>query len=256
MACCARRGDPVQMSAQRARGGVGDSSALLSVPSLSIASDDPLFADMLRVVGGTSMGGPPGAEHHGLPRPGSPAYSWGGAGAGAGQREAAGMRAPAMALRRPREDEQLPLGAHGLDDGVTSKRPRGDVPAVPLRCLDITHGGSGPCTLCRPAPEEGTEEQYQLVGDVGKKNGACGTAVSAGRGAPQGRRSRDPASLAPLDVGTSRHGSTHAHGPCTAASSASSVRRREETARVAEQDGGVERRGREGGAGGAVRQPA
>ena len=179
MACCARRGDPVQMSAQRARGGVGDSSALLSVPSLSIASDDPLFADMLRVVGGTSMGGPPGAEHHGLPRPGSPAYSWGGAGAGAGQREAAGMRAPAIALRRPREDDQLPLGAHGLDDGVTSKRPRGDVPAVPLRCLDITHGGSGPCTVCRPAPEEGTEEQYQLVGDVGKKNGACGSAVSA-----------------------------------------------------------------------------
>jgi tRNA dimethylallyltransferase len=26
------------------------------------------------------------------------------------------MRAPAIALRRPREDDQLPLGAHGLDD--------------------------------------------------------------------------------------------------------------------------------------------
>jgi hypothetical protein len=136
----------------------------LSVPSLSFASDDPLFAEMLRTVGG-GLCGPPGGD--GLLGLGSPACSWGGDGA----------PGPARAgrLREPLLGEDAGMGFDHVD-GLPSKRARGGcapqegAPERALKCLDGTH--TAPCALCHPAPEEGTEEQYQLVGDVGKKNGA------------------------------------------------------------------------------------
>ena len=130
----------------------------LSVPSLSFASDDPLFAEMLRVVGG-SVGGPPGDGLHPL---GSPACSWGGDGAAAPTRPGR-LREPLLG------DDAAMVFDHV--DGLPSKRLRaGGAPQGALRCLDTSH--PAPCALCSPAPEDGTEEQYQLVGDVGKKNGA------------------------------------------------------------------------------------
>ena len=130
----------------------------LSVPSLSFASDDPLFAEMLRVVGG-SVGGPPGDGLHPL---GSPACSCGGDGAAAPTRPGR-LREPLLG------DDAAMVFDHV--DGLPSKRLRaGGAPQGALRCLDTSH--PAPCALCSPAPEDGTEEQYQLVGDVGKKNGA------------------------------------------------------------------------------------
>ena len=197
----------------------------LSVPSLSFASDDPLFAEMLRTVGG-SLGGPPGGD--GLLGLGSPACSWGGDGAPGPTR--------AGRLREPLLGEDAGMGFDHVD-GLPSKRARGGgAPQEALKCLDVTH--TAPCALCRPAPEDGTEEQYQLVGDVGKKNGAWRPALGRGQAAEAPAPHACQGVWAPLSP---------ALPPC--------IRRREEAARAAEQDDGVEQRGREGSAGGAVRRP-
>lgn len=59
----------------------------------------------------------------------------------------------------------LSLGSgSGSDSGATG------VPPTPLlRCLDPLHPPT--CTRCTPAPPAGSEDDFELVGDPGKKNG-------------------------------------------------------------------------------------
>ncbi len=130
---------------QQQRGSAALGSPLL--PSLSIASDDPLFGEMLRVVGGI-----PGDGRA------SPECSW-------QPRDVGALMAP-LTDGPPYAQRRRQRSADGADEALqpeeAHKRPRG----ASLRCLDTTH--VAPCELCSPAPEEATEENYQLVGDPGK----------------------------------------------------------------------------------------
>jgi len=112
------------------------------LPSLSIASDDPLFGEMLRVVGGVDGGG-------------SPECSWQPLGDGG-----AAMAPPEEPQRRRRA---RPLEA--APESIEAKRAR----ALVSRCLDGSH--SVPCALCTAAPGAGEAETWMLVGDPGRKNG-------------------------------------------------------------------------------------
>ena len=57
-----------------------------------------------------------------------------------------------------------PRGQGGLEAQLSLLPARAQ-----LRCIDGTHGAG--CTACTAPPEEGEEANYELTGEVGKKNG-------------------------------------------------------------------------------------